>query len=321
MLSWKKLGRVFDPTAKKPRPWMQSHAQVPFPFVLNERVVRVYFACRGKPDADGQYIAYPGYVDLARDDPFRIVGIAESPLMPLGGPGSFDEFGIMPSSFVRRGNEIYCYFVGWTRMRTVPYNLAIGVAVSRDGGTTFDKLGPGPILAPTLNEPYFVTGPIVRVIEDRWHMWYLSGRKWLPHEGRYEPVYQIAHATSPDGIVWSRNGLPIIPARSEDECQVSPAPFRRGGKWHALFGYRKPTGFRTDSARGYRLGYVFSDDLETWTRDDSQVGIDVSVSGWDSKMICYPQIIEIDGRTLLFYCGNDFGREGFGIAQLAEPTA
>jgi hypothetical protein len=38
-------------------------------------------------------------------------------------------------------------------------------------------------------------------------------------------------------------------------------------------------------------------------------------------MICYPHIVEVDGRSLMFYCGNYFGREGFGCAELVDGDA
>lgn len=321
MFSWKKLGNVFNPTLGQTKEWMQEYAQCPTPFVLNEKILRVYISCRSQRGADMQYVSYPGYVDLAREDLSRVVGMADAPLIPLGNLGAFDEYGIMPCSVVRRGDVIYAYYTGWTRMSSVPYTVGIGMAVSRDGGETFEKPGEGPILGLALNEPYLVNSPAVRLIGDQWHMWYLTGTKWLLHDGKPEAVFQIAHATSEDGIVWKRDGIPIIPTMSEDECQDVFLPFFLGGKWHAIFAYRKPTGFRTDSARAYRLGYASSDDLVAWKRDDSQIGIDVSESGWDSQMMCSSQVIEVDGRILLFYCGNVFGREGFGIAELTDYAA
>jgi hypothetical protein len=35
-------------------------------------------------------------------------------------------------------------------------------------------------------------------------------------------------------------------------------------------------------------------------------------------MICYPCVVEVDGRTLMFYNGNGFGQTGFGYAVLEE---
>ena len=312
MFTWKKLGNIFNPTVSAPRPWMQEYAQCPTPVVLDDKVVRVYIASRPRRGADLQYVSYPGYVDLARDDLTRIVGISNAPLMPLGNPGSFDEFGIMPSSFVSRDDGIYAYYSGWTRMLSVPYTLAIGLAISRDGGERFEKLGQGPVVGLSLHEPYFVTGPIVQAINGQWRMWYLTCKKWIFDQTKSEPVYHVACATSADGICWSHDGQSVVPTLSENECQDIFSPFFLNGKWHAIFAWRKAS--RTDGA--YRFGYASSPDLEVWTRDDSKAGLELSDTGWDSQMMCYPQIIVVDGRILLFYCGNDFGREGFGIAEM-----
>ncbi len=315
MFSWRKLGNVFDPTVSQPKPWMQEYAQCPTPFVVSDKVLRVFIACRPSPGSDLQYVSYPGYVDLDRHDLNKVIGLSDSPLMPLGNPGAFDEFGIMPSCMVRRDDGIYAYYSGWTRMQSVPYTLSIGVAVSRDNGITFSKLGEGPTLGLSLNEPYLVTGPSVRRVGDQWLMWYLTGKKWLLQNGKQEPIYQIALAKSRDGINWKHDGTTIIPTLSENECQDMFSPFFMADKWHAIFAWRDPT-----STGEYRFGYASSDDLETWVRDDTQTGIELSESGWDSKMMCYPQIIELDGRILMFYCGNTFGRGGFGIAELTSYT-
>jgi hypothetical protein len=53
-----------------------------------------------------------------------------------------------------------------------------------------------------------------------------------------------------------------------------------------------------------------------WARDDSKVGIDVSVEGWDSEMLAYPHVFELDGAIYILYLGNQVGRFGFGAAQL-----
>ena len=74
--------------------------------------------------------------------------------------------------------------------------------------------------------------------------------------------------------------------------------------------------FRKNKARGYRLGYAWSDDLVKWTRDDANAGIGFSAAGWDSEMMCYPHIFECDKKVYLLYNGNEFGKYGFGIAEL-----
>ena len=82
------------------------------------------------------------------------------------------------------------------------------------------------------------------------------------------------------------------------------------------FCHRGSHGFR-DGENAYRVGYAYSEDLETWHRDDDQAGISVSQEGWDATMVAYPAVVTAGNRTLMFYNGNGFGVDGFGYAVLA----
>ncbi len=123
-------------------------------------------------------------------------------------------------------------------------------------------------------------------------------------------------AVSDDGLRWERLNREIIPPRLEDdECQASPDVIFANGKYHMFFCYRYSLGYRGHE-KGYRIGYASSPDLLTWTRDDAKAGIDVSPEGWDAEMISYPHVFELDGKTWMFYLGNQVGRHGFGLAEL-----
>jgi len=306
---------VFDPAAIERAEWMNEFAQAPATLVF-DTFVRVYFSCRPKADANGQYVSRAAYVDLNRANLFEIVGLSEQPIMALGGLGTFDEFGTYPTSVIRHGDEIRAYYGGWTRCASVPFDVAIGYATSRDGGVTFEKRGPGPVLSADLHEPFVISGPKIRRFGGRWCLWYIAGTKWIPNEGRPEPVYRIRMATSDDGLHWERLHRELVPTRLEtDECQASPDVIFANGKYHMFFCYRYSLGYR-GREKGYRIGYASSTDLVTWARDDSRAGIDVSDEGWDSEMISYPHVFELDGKTLMFYLGNQVGRHGFGIAEL-----
>ena len=313
MFKWNKKGRIFSPNNNFP--WMFSHAQCPFPLEF-DNFVRVYFATR-EDYKNGMCRAHGGFVDLDKST-FKIINVSSKPLMELGGIGEFDEFGSMPISVVRHEGEYYLYYVGWTRHYSVPYDWEIGFAKSTDG-EKFVKVGKGPLLGPTLDEPYLNSTPVVyKFADDDWHMFYPTGVKWIKKNGKLESQYIIKHATSKNGLNWNRNDAQVIPSRLENECQTTPAIMKLGGRYHMFFCYRCGLDFRTDRNRSYRIGYACSDDLVNWTRDDSQAGIDVSETGWDSQMIEYPHIFRLNGRHIMLYCGNHFGKEGFGYAELAE---
>ena len=311
---WKKAGRVFNPAQQKTPDWMNEFAQAPSVLIFVD-FIRVYFSCRPKPDATGQYVSYCGYVDLKRNNLFEIIKISKMPILQLGDLGTFDEFGTYPVSVIRDGNEYLAYYGGWTRCESVPFNVAIGAARSKDG-ETFNKLGKGPILSYSMDEPFILSGPKIRKFGNTMYLFYIAGKKWVMNNGKPEPVYKIRLATSDDGIDWIKVNKDIITDKIEaDEAQASPDVIFLNGKYHMFFCYRYSTDYR-GKERGYRIGYAYSDNLITWTRDDSLVGIDVSEEGWDSEMISYPHVFELDGKIYMFYLGNHVGKYGFGLAEL-----
>lgn len=315
MFRWIKLGKVFDPAMATGRPWLKEFAQAPATLVLQD-VVRVYFSCRPPADASGRYISRSAYVDLDRRDLLRVHDVAARPILELGGLGEFDEFGTYPVSVLRDGGTVRAYYAGWTRCESVPFNVAIGAAVSHDGGSTFTKLGNGPVLGYSPDEPFVLSGPKIRGFEGRLQLFYIAGRKWKVVDGRAEPVYKIRMATSDDGLTWHKLGRDLIESRiEEDEAQASPDVFFANGKYHMFFCYRYSSHYR-GRQYGYRIGYASSTDLVDWQRDDSKAGIDVSEVGWDSEMISYPHVFALDGRTYMAYLGNQVGRQGFGLAVL-----
>ena len=315
MFHWTKLGRVFVPQEVTGRPWLAEFAQAPATLMSSD-FVRVYFSCRPHADANGQYVSYSAYVDLDRANLFKVRAVAERPILELGGLGEFDEFGTYPVSVTREGSEVRAYYGGWTRCESVPFNVAIGVAVSRDGGETFEKMGNGPVLSYSPDEPFVLSGPKVRRFNGQWQLFYIAGCKWKLVDGRAEPVYKIRMAISEDGIHWHKLNRNLVESRiEEDEAQASPDVVFANGKYHIFFCYRYSSYYR-GKMNGYRIGYACSSDLVNWVRDDAKVGIDVSEQGWDAEMISYPHVFELDGRTYMAYLGDQVGRHGFGLAVL-----
>lgn len=318
-MKWARLGQLFDPHQHRLPDGCTTFAQSPQALVFDD-FVRVYFSTR-RQEPGGQYLSFVSYVDVDRGMR-TILRTAERSVMPLGGLGCFDEHGIFPMNVVRDGDEIRAYTCGWSRRVSVPVETAIGLAISRDQGRTFERAGPGPIMGPAPEEPFLVGDPFVIAEEGQWCMWYIFGTGWAPvgpAERGPARVYKIAYAESADGRSWRRDGVPIIADRlGEDECQALPTVFAHDGRWHMYFCYRYATDFRANQARGYRLGYAYSDDRRRWTRDDAASGIDLSASGWDSEMQCYPHVFRCGEHVHMLYNGNAFGRAGFGVARLEK---
>src|SRR5271165_2084608 len=300
MFRWRKLGKVFTPQGVNGRPWIKEFAQAPSALVQDENL-RIYFSCRPAADENGQYISYSAFVDLNRFDLLSPGTVADQPILQLGGLGEFDEFGTYPVSVIQDQDAVRAYYAGWTRCESVPFNVAIGVAISHDGGRSFKKLGRGPVLSYSPDEPFVVSGPKIRRFGSLWYLWYIAGRKWIMADGRAEPVYKIRMAVSQDGIHWTKLNKDLIsPRLEEDEAQASPDVFQANGQYHMFFCYRYSTGYR-GKERGYRIGYASSSNLVDWVRDDGKAGIDVSNEGWDSEMVSYPHLFEMDGKIYMAY--------------------
>jgi hypothetical protein len=314
-MKWTKLGRVFNPVDIPDRPqWMHEYAQAPATLVFDD-FVRVYFSCRPKRDADGQFVSYSAFVDLDRKNLFKIANIARQPVLELGGLGTFDEFGTYPMSVIRRDGEVWAYYAGWTRCESVPFNVAIGLGISTDAGVTFRKLGPGPLLEYSPDEPFTMSGPKVRQFNGRYYLFYIAGDAWVLKDGKPEISHKIRMAVSDDGLHWTKQHKTLIPDRwGENESQASPDVFYADGKYHMFFCGWVPRDFRQTRSR--KIGYAWSTDLLNWTRDDSRVGIDISQDGFDNEMVAYPHVFAMDGKTWMLYLGNEVGRYGFGLAQL-----
>jgi hypothetical protein len=311
-LHWRKQGLIFSPSGEFG--WMNSHAQVPTVLPLADRL-RIFFATRPKPG-----LTLPAFVDVDRHDPRRIIALNPEPLLPTGEPGTFDADGVMPSCVVRDGNDVLMYYSGWSRLGgAAPYNNATGLAISRDDGLTFSRVFAGPILDRAPEEPWSATSPaVVRTAKDNWRMWYSSGTGWVDIDGKLEHVYVLKSSVSRDGTHWARDGRPIVPTHGDHEAQTRPTLINIDSHWHMWFSFRGSIGFRS-SGQTYRIGYATSRDLASWQRDDEQSGITVSDDGWDSQMLCYPDVVKVGERVMLFYNGNGFGESGFGFATL-EPN-
>jgi len=312
---WLKHGLVFNPREVATPQWMEEFAQAPSVLIF-EKFVRVYFSCRPKADANGQYVSYSAFVDLDKENLFKIINISPQPIIELGKLGSFDEFGIYPVSVIKREKEYIAYYAGWTRCESVPFNVAIGIAISKNNGVSFNKIGDGPVISYSPFEPFVISGPKIRKFNDKYYLFYIAGSKWVLDNGKPEPVYKIRMAESNDGISWHKLNMNLIENRiEEDEAQASPDVFFMNDMYHMFFCFRRSINYR-NKENGYRIGYAYSYDLIHWNRNDDYAGIDVSDVGWDSQMISYPHIFELNNKIYMFYLGNDVGKNGFGLAEL-----
>jgi hypothetical protein len=308
-MKWQDFGQIFY--AEK---YGFDYAKSPQAVVFDD-YVRIYFStCR----TDGnKLVSYIKFADYTHDFS-SMLRLSQHTVIEDGKLGCYDEHGIYPFSPTQTDNRLLAYISGWSRRVSVSCEVGIGIAESFDNGETFVRLGDGPILSSSLHEPFLVVDGFVRKYENQFHMWYIYGTGWSAKYAGAEPdrTYKIAHAVSNDGINWKREGRQIIPDKFESECQALPTVLKIGNKYHMYFCYRHTFDFRTNKEKSYRMGYAFSYDLINWERRDDLAGITVSEEGWDSEMVCYPNILQVQDNVYLLYNGNHFGKFGLGAAKL-----
>jgi hypothetical protein len=303
---WKKKGLIYNVGGTSE--WNKSHAQVPVADVLLDRI-RIYYATRnlsGKSNVS--------FIEVDKKDPQKILFESKTPLFDFGKIGSFDDSGIMPSCIINVADKKYMYYIGWTTRQTVPYQNAVGLAISEDDGRSFHKLSEGPIISVNQKEPYFSGTSYVMFDNNLFKMWYLSCIGWELIEGKPEPFYNIKYSESPDGINWSQKGKVAIQLHSDEGGLASAAVVKQGNLYKMWFGKRKISGYRNSRENSYRIGYAESLNGIDWERKDNLAGIDISDTGWDCEMISYPYIIDYESTILMLYNGNGFGKTGFGYA-------
>ena len=150
-MKWKKLGKIFNPTQHALSNDCVQFAQSPQALVFDD-FVRIYFSTRSVDKSNGKYLSHIAFVDMQKS--LRdIIRVSDKTVIPLGGLGCFDEHGIFPMSVIRHDNVVYGYICGWNRRVSVSVDTSIGLAISRDEGLTFQRIGDGPVLAASLLPP------------------------------------------------------------------------------------------------------------------------------------------------------------------------
>jgi len=308
---WVKKSLVFEPLADAE--WNQTHAQLPTVDTAHDGFWRIYYASRDKKGR-----SHPSYVDVAANDPGTVMYRHNAPILPLGDPGSFDENGILPSWIVTVEGVKYLYYQGWTLNSTDPRQSSIGLALSYDGGTTFEKYGK-PVLGSGRFDPFGTATVCVLVECGVWKNWYMSVISRKTVHGRAELSYHLKYAESRDGRRWRRDGTIAVDLAPDEGGLTRASVINDGDVYRMWYCYRKAVGYRTDRSASYRIGYAESQDGISWIRADHKSGIGPSTEGWDSEMIEYPHVVVSGSSRYLFYNGNGFGRSGFGYALWRNP--
>lgn len=285
--------------------WDYDTFMTPHAMLLNDEVIRVYGGVRDKHG-----ISRIIYLDVEAKKPENIIQISDKPVLDIGEKGCFDDNGMILGDIVNVEGALYMYYVGFQHVQKVKFYAFSGLAISTDGGETFQRHSQVPVLDRT------ETGRFGRCIhtvlyEDNLFKCYyavINGWKHINHIPY--PVYNIWYTQSEDGI--------HFPAAEDDLCIDTRGQEYRIGRPKV---YKTKHGYEMYYTRDlvtkeYVAGYACSEDGKAWTRKDEELKLVPSGSGFDSEMACYPVKLKCNYGTYLFYNGNGMGKEGFGYVRV-----
>jgi predicted GH43/DUF377 family glycosyl hydrolase len=218
-------------------------------------------------------------------------------VLELGAPGAFDDARLVYPTVLVHGGQYHMWYAGYSDATA---RFAIGYATSQDGVVWTRVDGDpstsiiDPVLAPgtagidtkSAQAPSVIFNPG----DGLFYLWYGAT------EGS---VIQVALATSPDGVHWTKKGvvLPVTPGAWDSSRVNFPRVFDAGDHLEMLY-----AGSNVPSA-GTRIGYATSPDGVTWTKSAANPVISpVGGAAWNGYTIYSPaNLIQLDSLSREVY--------------------
>jgi N-acetylneuraminic acid mutarotase/predicted GH43/DUF377 family glycosyl hydrolase len=209
----------------------------------------------------------------------------DNPVMVPGPSGEWDEQSIEPGSVVYHDSIYHMWYNGSKHLDP----NRIGYATSPDG-INWTKDTNNPVLDlgqdGAWDDLHIYAGQVV-VIDSIFHMWY-TGQDY------YIRDHCIGHATSPDGINWTKDtNNPALKKGDvgdwDDVSVYAASVIYDGGEYHMWYG-------GWNSTEG-QVGHATSPDGFNWTKDPLNPVLTCETEEWD-----YPQVT----ATTVLYDGNTY---------------
>ncbi|HOE95125.1 MAG TPA: hypothetical protein PLS90_02140 [Candidatus Sumerlaeota bacterium] len=265
---------------------------------------RLYYGSRG---------AGIGFAEAPVDEP-HAWRKQERPCLTAGPPEAFDGKGVLsPEIVILDDGRWWMYYVGyhpeWEQNGTAVHQL--GLAESTDGGITWNRISPQPLLArgPAGSyDGFAVSSNSVWTDGRDWLMWY-TGIAQVPYLG------SICLARSEDGRSWTRHEvnpvLPFNPHIAHEAFFVAKPHVVKDGNvfrmWYSAVGY----GDDCTQPGQYRVCYAESADGVQWERCEVNPVLRPAEAGWDSQMTEYAEVLHVEHGWHMWYCGDGYGHIGY----------
>jgi hypothetical protein len=301
---WRKRGLIFAPDSDD-----FSHGSHPCAIHIAGDDYIIAFTRRDRSRRSHIFLSWA----KVRDGCVVLQGRPKHALSP-GAPCNFDCDGTISVCLVKHAGTIHLYYVGWQNLPEGLWICDTGRARLDPSVLTLTREFLGPVLGRDKDNPLFAAATAFHVSKDLWQTWYNSGIRWVRTENGWKHYYGLHYAYSCDGVNWTCLPGMCLPFADEYEYAFGrPCVIYREGLYFMWYAHRA-----TKTIDSYRLGFASSVDGRKWYRADGLSGLDVSLEGWDSEMICYPCVFEHCGQFYMLYNGNGYGQTGFGLAVMEQ---
>ena len=297
---WRKLGLVLEASGG---PLSQSHAMLPTPHVMSDRVRVFYASC------DANLRGRVFFADFDPSPPFKAIGRSRGPVLDVGPAGAFDCDGANPSQAIEVDGRLALLYIGWRRGQPdEPYTLFGAVAFSDDQGESFVRAD-APLLPPRAGERLFRTAPFIERTPDGYRLLYIGGDAFIAvANGRRLPIYSLMELRS--SRIWAWDGAST--ALMSPDVDAGEVGFGRPVVFTGAGGVRRLM-LSVRTREGYRLVETTAD-FGPAGRPALETVIPAPLAAWEQEMTCFGAPCAVNGHQLLFYNGDGYGRSGMGLA-------
>lgn len=302
-MKWRKFGLIFNSGCFD---WSRDSALQPTPLKLDDRI-RVFVGSR-----DDNGVSRIGYADLDVNDPAKVIGYSKAPVLDIGDDGCFDENGVVPSAVVKLDGVVYLFYAGYQLGTKVRFSVLGGLAISVDDGKTFKRIKKTPVFERNDAETLFRVPHSVVFKDNVWKAWYGGGDHFIRRGETTLPAYDIRYTESINPEYFNQVGRVLLETQNDEYRLGRPFFYEKTpGEYVLFYGY-------SNGSVQYKLGAAFSKDCLNWVRKDDEFNLFSNDGDWDFEMTAYPSVVDLNGRVYLLYNGNNYGQDGFGLAELIE---
>jgi predicted GH43/DUF377 family glycosyl hydrolase len=255
-----------------------------------DRYVMWYSANNGDSWGVGRAISFDG-INWTRDPP--------TPVLTTG-PDQYDSVYIWGSCILTEDGGYRQYYTGADESNIWTINMA-----TSPDGVNWAKYDGNPVLTPGPSCD-FVGDPCVIEDGETYRIWYTCLNRTVGH-------YEIEHATSPDGIAWTKHPSNPVLIPSDDGPDAfsvrDPCVIRIGDTYEMW--YRGIT-------KDWTICHATSSDGVQWIRNPDNPVLTGEPGAWDEK-VWFPSVIREDDIYRMWYMSGTTDEAGFAILPIGEP--